>query len=185
MGVKILSIFWLLASFSYANSKVSVGDFLKTMDQNKVTFSIKSQARDIAVKQFQLFCMIQLESEGRTDKSECTSPVDDGLINLNIKQNVIPLHEREVVGFREEMLNVRYIDYKGFRYSVYYDFELTHSCTLQVEKLSSVCGEPVCGNIFDKNFKESYDSEKTSIDMKYCKKYYGEIYDGLPKKENK
>lgn len=182
MADKIIYLFLIFTSFAHANSKVSISDFLKTMDQNKVTFSIRSQARDIAIKQFQLFCQIQLESEGKSDKSECLTKVDDSLINMNIKQNVIPLHEREVPGFREEMLNIRYIDYKGFRYSVYYDFESSHSCTLQIEKLSNVCGEPVCGNIFDKDFKEVYESEKTSIDMKYCLKYYGNIYDGLPKK---
>jgi hypothetical protein len=172
--MKILTLLILLISnnsFSQVH-KVGKDEFLKKIDQNKITFSILPAAREIGIAT--LMKISQLET---------TESIDEKSIKV-IENAIIQDNVAKFAYFQPEMMNVRYFQDGPWRYSITFDFHTTRKCTFRVEKIDFTCGNPCCNpKLEDPRQCANADIEGKIIPDSYCEKIYGiKIKSSLDKK---
>ena len=179
--MKIFIIITFLFS-AYINAKeLSKQDIIKALDANNITFDNVIPQAQIFVDQIAKQKCVQLlrfenkNVDNATLKKECFQEYGPA-IKAKALEGFYETQTMMFPFFHKDFLNIRSLDYGLRRFSVIFDYT-KNQCLLVMDKLSPVCGEPFCGDFIDYQGKgphPNHDSNPTTIDMKYCKKLYGE-----------
>lgn len=148
-----------------AQEKLSSKEFLKAYDKGKVNFEIFPLARNLALGHL-------MSINQNPDPSKYPNA-----ILIEAEKALLKDYEARYKFFNKEMLNVRYLDYNGYRYFISFDFYGDRKCKYRVEKIDFDCGNPVCNTKKFDSYEElskhpNADPNGTIINDKYCEKIY-------------
>lgn len=164
--VKLMLSLLLLVSFNSgaASKKLSPDEFLKLIDRGKISFQVAPPySRQVAIA-----VMMGIDPSIK-DVRQIPESMLHGMAK-SIEKN----YQETLSYFHPEMLNIRYVDDKPYRYSITFDFLTTRKCTLRVDKLDMSCGNPICDDeAKDPSSYPGVDLVGTVIDDKYCEQVYG------------
>lgn len=162
----ILGVLFIFANISFA-AKLSKSEVLKLMDKGRMSFEIKNMAKEEVVGR--LMCMNGIEDKSLLYKM--------GSAKLQQMEKVIvQSYQMLYKYFDPEMLNVRYLDYSGYRYFIIFDFAKTRQCKLYIEELDPNCMDISCNRCEsrEKVLKRAERESKEGfvISDQYCEKVY-------------
>lgn len=144
------------------SSKITKDEFLNLYDKGKIQFEIMPLMKQIIQAQ-----LMQISQMTMADASKVDMAILTGLEKEMIKE-----FTRQYKFFDPEMLNLRYVDDAGYRYSFFFEFNSSRKCKFRADKLDMSCGNPICSTNVDPAKSPNVDMEGTVIPDSYCEKAY-------------
>jgi hypothetical protein len=160
---KIIALIIIISSFNVLSAeKISKDDFLKLYDKNKIKFEIMPLMKQIIQGQIMKISELSMDDVGKVDLATLSQ----------IESKMLKEYERSYRFFKPEMLNVRYIDDSGYRYSFFFEFNSSRKCKFRADTLDMSCGNPVCSADTNPANNSNADMMGTIIPDSYCEKAY-------------
>lgn len=161
--MKYLLLLTVMFSTSvFANKKLTKDEFLKLYDKGRIQFEIMPMMKQTIQAQLMQISKMTPGDSGKVDLAVLTG----------IEKEMIKEFQRQYKYFDPEMLNLRYVDDNGYRYSFFFEFNSTRMCKFRADKLDMSCGNPVCSENVDPAKSPNVDMAGTVIPDSYCEKAY-------------